>query len=85
MIELTMFGDKGGVSIRNVNGSFYDFVAEQFKGTQSKRLHEPPDNWGGRAITAWARQLSTSPTFDKTIEHTETVASVIDRIYDREG
>jgi predicted dehydrogenase len=84
VIEMTMFGTRGGVSIRNVNGSFYDFVAERFIGTRSHRLHEPPDDWGGRAIAGWAERLAVSAAYDRSIEHAATVATVIDRIYGRD-
>ena len=49
VIESTFFGTQGGACFRNVNGSFYDFVAERFRGTAREILAAPPDEWGGRA------------------------------------
>ena len=83
VIEAHFHGTRGGAVFRNVNGSFYDFVAERFDGRQRTVLAEPPDAWGGRAATAWARQLAASPRFDPEIEHLGAVAAVLDAIYGR--
>jgi len=37
-IEIAFYGTQGGAALRNVGGSFYDFVAERFEGTQTERL-----------------------------------------------
>ena len=81
-IELTFFGTKGGASFRNVNGSFYDFVAERYsRDRKAETLTRPPETWGGRAAVAWARQLSTSPSFDPAIRALQVVATTLDRLY----
>jgi len=67
----------------NVDGSFYDFRAERFHGTQRFPLAEPPDAWGGRAIVDWARRLAAGARYDKSIETLVQVAAVLDRIYGR--
>lgn len=81
-IELTFFGSNGGASIRNVNGSFFDFVTERFTGTRRDVLHAPPDEWGGRALVQWATRLGRTPRFDPSIAQAAAVAQVIDRIYE---
>lgn len=83
MIEASFFGTGGGASMRNVNGSFYDFVAERFRGTSREILIEPPDAWGGRAAALWTEQLARSAAYDPTCERLIAVADVIDRIYGR--
>ena len=83
VIEASFHGTRGGVSMRNVEGSFYDFVAERFDGTRRTRLATPPDAWGGRAAVAWARRLACDPRFDPEIEHLTQVAQVLDAIYGR--
>lgn len=83
VIEASFYGTQGGVSLRNVNGSFYDFVAERYRGTASERLADPPDAWGGRTAEHWARQLAAGARFDPAIEQVGLVAEVIDRIYGR--
>jgi predicted dehydrogenase len=83
IIEAHFHGTRGGASFRNVNGSFYDFVAEHYVGTHRERLVEPPDAWGGRAAVAWARQLAADRGFDSSIEHAVDVAEVLDAIYGR--
>ena len=69
--------------MRNVDGSFYDFVAERYDGTRRTRLANPPDAWGGRAVVAWARRLARDRAFDPEIEHLGEVARVLDAIYGR--
>ena len=49
MISAAFHGTHGGAALRNVNGSFYDFVAERYRGTGRETLASPPDEWGGRA------------------------------------
>ncbi len=91
VIAASFYGTQGGAELRNVNGSFYDFVAERFRGTARETLAEPPEAWGGRALEAWTRRLAgdtgdTGDTgekgsFDPEIESVTRVAEVVDRIY----
>lgn len=82
-ISAVFYGTEGGAALRNVGGSFYDFVAERFTGTAKTLLASPPDAWGGRAAAAWAEQLAHSPRFDPEAEHFARSAEVLDRIYGR--
>lgn len=83
VIEATFFGDRGGAALANVGGSFYDFRAEQFRGTQAEALAEPPDAWGGRAAAHWARRLADGERFDPEAERLVRTAEAIDAIYGR--
>jgi predicted dehydrogenase len=83
VIEATFHGTRGGASMKNVGGSFYDFVAERYDGTRTTTLATPPDDWGGRAATAWARSLAAGARFDPAIERVVDVARVLDAIYGR--
>ena len=83
VIAAEFYGTQGGAALRNVAGSFLDFRAERFRGTQSETLAEPPDAWGGRAIVAWARSLRESPAYDPEIERQVEVAAALDAIYGR--
>jgi predicted dehydrogenase len=84
IISATFYGTAGGATVRNVNGSFYDFIAERFHGTRTEALVEPPDAWGGRAAVAWAEALAGGARFDATAaEETLAVARVLDAIYGR--
>jgi predicted dehydrogenase len=58
IIKAVFYGTEGGLCLRNVNGSFYDFKAERFHGTSRQTLQQPPDEWGGRAVVAWTGQLA---------------------------
>jgi predicted dehydrogenase len=82
-IEASFYGTSVGAALRNVGGSFFDFVAERFDGTATTVLAEPPDNWGGRAIVDWARRLGGGERFDPANEQLAAVAEVVDRIYGR--
>jgi predicted dehydrogenase len=81
VIGATFYGTSGAAAFRNVDGSFYDFVAEHYEKTRTTRLTDPGDAWGGRAIVDWADRLSVSRAFDPEIEHVIAVADVLDDIY----
>lgn len=83
VITAAFHGTEGGATFRNVGGSFYDFVAEHHRGTESVALAAPPDAWGGRAAVSWARRLSTGCAFDPEASRIVDVARVLDRIYGR--
>ena len=85
VFECTAWGSEGAVSVRNVGGSFYDFRAELRRGTGAETLVEPPDEWGGRAIAAWAERLRTDRSFDPVADGVELVAETIDAIYTQAG
>ncbi|HEX2121455.1 MAG TPA: Gfo/Idh/MocA family oxidoreductase [Thermoanaerobaculia bacterium] len=82
VIGATFYGTRGAAAFRNVNGSFYDFVAEHHQKTGTTRLTEPGDPWGGKAIIAWAGRLAGSRAFDPEIEHVVEVAETLDAIYE---
>lgn len=82
-IQIAAFGTKGGMAVKNVNGSFYDFRTELYRGTAVEVICEPDEegNWGGRAAIDWARRLGTRQGFDPAIKPTIAIAELIDRIY----
>jgi len=83
VIEAAFYGSAGGARFRNVNGSFYDFIAERFRGTKCELLASPPDDWGGRAALDWLTRLcEVGDRFDPDISHLNAVAAAIDRIYE---
>ena len=83
IIGATFYGTNGGVAFKNVNGSFYDFVAERYRGTQTERLVSPPDAWSGRAGAVWAERLAQGEAFSQEAEEFVRVAEVLDKIYRR--
>lgn len=83
VIEAAIYGTDGGLAMRNLEGSFYDFVAERYTGTRTECLAAPPDRWGGRSVIAWTEQLAESPAFDPEAERFVDVARVLDLIYGR--
>jgi len=82
-IAAVFYGTEGGAALRNVGGSFYDFVAERFSGTSRMPLALPPDCWGARAAATWAEQLVRAPHFDPEAEHFIRSAKVLDCMYGR--
>jgi predicted dehydrogenase len=85
VIEASFIGDGRAVSIRNVDGSFYDLEALRTNGRCGERIAAPPDEWGGRALVVWAERLARDPSFDPEVETLIEVAALIDRIYGRAG
>lgn len=83
VIEARFYGTKGGASVTNIDGSFFDFEVHHLQGTATHKLAGYPDDWGCRALTAWVEQLSYSPAFDQDVEQVIRIANVIDRIYHR--
>jgi predicted dehydrogenase len=82
MIGAAFYGTRGGAAMRNVNGSFYNFVAEQFDHTSRVTLSEPPDDWFGRAAVEWVRALAKNNSYDPHIEQLIDVHRVLDAIYE---
>lgn len=84
IIEARFYGTRGGAAFRNINGSFYDFVAEKYEGTKTTLLSSHPDEWSGRAGVVWSKRLATGMRFDSVAaaEYLKT-AAIIDRIYGR--
>ncbi|MDE2486217.1 MAG: gfo/Idh/MocA family oxidoreductase, partial [Alphaproteobacteria bacterium] len=83
VISAAFYGSEGGAALRNVNGSFYDFTAERYRGVSREPLSVPPDAWGGRAAADWARRLSEGQRFDASSERLIDVARALDAIYGR--
>jgi predicted dehydrogenase len=83
IISAAFYGTNGGAALNNVNGSFYDFVAERYRGTARETLAAPPDPWGGRAAVDWAKRLAAGTRFHTDAEKLVTVSRVLDQIYGR--
>ncbi len=96
VISASFHGTHGGAALHNVDGSFYDFVAERYDGTRSHQLSAPPDAWGGRAAVAWAEALGggrsdprvTAGTrrargFDPAVACLIPTAAALDAVYGR--
>lgn len=81
IIEASFYGTKGGVAIKNIDGSFYNFAGYRYWNTKSEMIVAPPDEWGGRAITDWLNRLSSSNRFQSDALNYYPSAQVIDRIY----
>jgi predicted dehydrogenase len=83
VIEAAFYGTLGGAAMRNVNGSFFDFAAEHFRGTARETLSSPPDDWGGRAAVDWVRRLAAGGEYNPEVEGAIEVAATLDAIYGR--
>ena len=60
VIQAAVYGTKGGAALANVNGSFYEFAADRFRGTAREPLSAGLEDWGGRAAVAW--RINWRPT-----------------------
>jgi predicted dehydrogenase len=76
-----LYGTKGGVELRNVNGSFYDFSAVHISGGRAVTIASPPDDWSGRAIADWISALGGRGGFDPAAQRIIDVSQVVDRVY----
>lgn len=81
VIGATFHGTDGSLAFSNVDGSFYDFKAELYRGTNREIVASPPDAWGGRAAQEWTRRLASGLGYDCDAGHFAEVADVLDRIY----
>ncbi len=88
-IEVCFYGTEGAASLRNVNGSFYTFVAEKYQRSQREPLYQTSSNgewaqeWSGMAALDWCRRLADGEGFSSNTEEFLSSAAVIDRIYAR--
>jgi predicted dehydrogenase len=83
VIEASFFGTNGSVALKNVNGSFYDFVGLKYRGTKTEVLVNPPDDWGGKALLRWIEDLSANSAYNNEAEQFLKSAEVLDKIYGR--
>jgi len=81
VIRVDFQGTQGGVTFSNIGGSFYDFEAHRHRSTATEPLAGPPEDWGGKAAIAWARQLLDNVAYDDEADRILLVAQVLDRIY----
>lgn len=89
-ISARFWGTEGSALWENVEGSFYDFRAFRFSGTERQALggnrgRGETEAWGAGAILDWARRLSEGGGYDRRIESSLEVAGVLDRLYGRGG
>ncbi len=84
-IAAAFYGTRGGAALRNVAGSFHDFTAERFRGTQSETLCGPGDAWGGRAAADWAARLARGERFGADADGLVSVMRLVDGIYAAAG
>lgn len=85
VIRMEIYGTKGGVTVANRDGSFFDFDAWRHDGCNSRRLAEPPDDWGARAALHWLDRLAAGSGFDPEAERLVEVARTLDAIYAEGG
>lgn len=81
VIGAAFHGTEGGLEMRNIDGSFFDFTAARYRGTGSEVMVAPPDDWGGRAAAGWAARLAAGAGYDPEAERLATLSQVLDGIY----
>lgn len=85
IIAAEVYGTRGGASVTNIGGSFYDFAAYRHDGTIASPLTVPPDAWSGRAISEWGRRLAAGAGYDASCESLVEVARIVDALYHSAG
>lgn len=83
VIGAAFYGTRGAVIMRNIDGSFYDFVVEHCVGTARHTIASDDRRWGGRAVNTWVRDLARGGGFDEQSQHLCEVSMLIDAIYGR--
>jgi len=82
VIEASFYGTKGGVSFKNINGSFYDFGTERYDGTSRHTISTPGDAWSGKAAVKWAEELAANGNnFNPDAFQYIRSAEILDQIY----
>lgn len=81
VIRARILGSQGGALWRNVGGSFHDFELFCCRGAQREALARGPDEWGPRALAAWAHRLAQDRSFDAAAADIARSAAIIDGIY----
>lgn len=85
VIEATFYGTNGGVAFKNIDGSFYDFKAEKYNGTQTEQIASAPDDWSGKAGLEWAQKILDGQGFDPVSANEYLqLSEIIDRVYGRQ-
>jgi predicted dehydrogenase len=82
VIGARFFGTQGAFALRNVNGSYFDFVIERMSGTACEALAAYPDDWGGRALQHWVQRLQRGEGFDAD-DDLARVPRLLDQAYGR--
>lgn len=81
VISAAFWGTQGGALLHNVNGSFYNFIAERFHGTKREMLFNSTEPWGGRAAVNWAEALGRNGRYSPDVESLIQVSESLDWIY----
>jgi predicted dehydrogenase len=83
VLRAALFGTEGGAEFRNIDGSFYDFELERFRGRSGEVVTRESKDWLGKAILDWGKRLGESNRFDPEIERSVRVSEVVDGVYGR--
>lgn len=83
VIGFTIYGTEGALSMRNHNGSFYNFDIHHYKSKNAECLCRENDEWGGKALVDWAEQVAYSGQYNPKAEQFVRVGEVIDSIYNQ--
>lgn len=85
VIDAAFYGTRGAIRLRNLEGSFYNFIVEHYTGTRRRTLASGDAHWGGRAANAWVRALADGHGFDSQASHLYDLSRLIDQIYGRDA
>lgn len=83
VIRATFYGTEASAEMRNVDGSFYEFTAELFRG-RDRHVIASPDDWSGRAAVEWLDKLAAGERFRGSTHGLVESAKLLDRLYGRE-
>lgn len=81
VFELSVYGERGGVAVKNEGGSPSDLVAEISHGPTRRIVRPAPVPLTGPALREWCEQLAEGRGYDPAIERLAGVADVVDALY----
>ena len=81
VFELSVYGERGGVAVKNEGGSPTDLVAEVCHGPTRRIVRPAPVPLTGPALREWCEQLAEGRGYDPAIERLAGVADVVDGLY----
>lgn len=80
-IACEVLGSRGGIGLRNVDGSFHQFETHHHDGTTSRLAARDDGSWGGCALADWAFRVADGNRFDPDAWKAVDVATLLEEIY----
>lgn len=81
VLQTVLHGTKGSMQAYNVNGSYFNMIAEKMDGTQKQTLVRPNGRWDSRTAINWTQRLREDNGFASEAVRYGEIAFVLDEVY----